>query len=160
MISQSELAHGATIEICGRTVEFARSLENLKRIEGAVGASAPFAARLDARSATHAEIVRAYQALLRGVLDAPPQRDLEAWVFEQGARHSALSLFCYALTLGSDELDAVIQLRNLAAGKAKEGEEDRRPFSPTGGPTGPSSSASATGSGGLRERFGRLPTSK
>jgi len=151
-VSQKDLAHGAVMEIAGVEVTFERSIENLRRVEAAAGAAAPFAQRLDARAATHTEIVRVYSALLRGVHDAPAARDVEAWAFRTGSRHPALAQFIFSLTLSSDELDAVIAARNLAAGKPAE-DGASHPFAPTAAPTGPSSSASATGSASLRERL-------
>lgn len=158
-VDTQDLAHGVTIEICGRYVTFARTLENLRRVESAAGAAAAFAIRLDARAAPHAEIVRVYTALLRGVPDEPPTRDLEAWAFTAGSRHAALAQFCFSLTMSSDELDAVVKARNLAAGTKPKAEvvEDRHPFARTAAPIGPPSSASDIGSASLRERLTRHP---
>ena len=158
-VSQRELAHGIVLPICEVEVSLDRSLENLRRVESVVGPAALFAARLDARGATQTDIVRVYRALLRGVPDAPSERDVESWVFKVGSRHPDLAIFVYSLTLSSDELDAVVAARNLAAGRPVTEDDEQRPFGPMGGPTGRSSSGSDTGAGSLRERFSRLHSS-
>lgn len=156
-VTQTELAHGAVLEICGKEIEFKRSLENLRRVESVVGAAASFAARLDARQATQAEIARVYVSLLRGAIDAPSTLDVEKWVFDKGSRHGELSLFVLSLTLGCDELNAALAARNLLAGEPSQEQREEAlrtaPFAGTAAPTGRPSSESATASGSLRQRL-------
>lgn len=156
-VSQTDLAQGVTFDIYDKQVRLLRSLDNLRRVESAVGAAHVFALRVDARAATHAEIVRVYLALLDGALDAPARPVIESWVFERGARHADLAMFVYSLSLGADELDTVIAARNLAAGKRTEDDASRRPFVPTAGPTGQSYSASPAASAGRPTPSGAPP---
>lgn len=155
-VSQHELALSETLEICDREVTLRRSLENLSRVEAVVGAAAPFALRLEARAVSQREIVRVYAALLRGAIDEPAQRDLEAWVFKRGSGHPHLAAFVFSLSMGSDELDAAVKARNLAVENPKSkgvDAEANRPFATTAASTGPSSSGSDTVLATLRARL-------
>lgn len=155
MYDQGELARGATLVVCGREYAFDRSLDMLRRAEGAIGAVAPFAQRLDARAARSDEIARVYNAFLRDVPGAPMQEEVAAWVFERGLLHRELAIFLYSLTMGSDELERVSKARGLNA-ETKAGKEPLRgPFARTDEPIGPSFSRSAAGWDGHPPRSGQ-----
>ena len=147
MLDAASLAHEASFDICGREVALPRSLEMLRRAESAVGAVAPFAARLDGRQCRVDEIVAVYAALLRDVPGGPTRKEIADWVFARGLVHRDLALYLYSLTLGSDEIERVVKARGLDAAADPGGEPARGPFA-MASPTGPSSTASAPGSDG------------
>jgi hypothetical protein len=135
MYNQGELARGATLVVCGREYAFDRSLDMLRRAEGAIGAVAPFAQRLDVGAATSDEIVRVYVALLRDRAGAPQREILDAWVWEEGVRaHQALAVYLYSLTMGSKELRRVLDERRVDEEPARD--DARGPFAKTAGQTG------------------------
>lgn len=128
------------LSIAGSQVFLRPSFELARRVEQAVGAILPFCQKAEAGTASFGDLSRCYQAMVRADPNAPSAKEIDAWVFEEGAfGHKPLAFFLYGLIIGSELLQrefARLQASAANTTRSAEAAKSTGPFEPMAGSTG------------------------